>query len=439
MSRILRRPMFRGGGPVNSYGTGIAAPLVPGYQWGGSINTPRRGLVSLPGGYAGELFNAAELTMPSSTNITSGMELLAKNKALRQGNVPMIPVNTGTKDEVPAGVDTESTEIEDINLDGSKELTSFEKMMTNDQFGNQDPTALPDNSMTAKEKLIETYTPKPNKTLIDILSKESTYTDQDGVERSTITGEIIKGKGRDLEEDARINQQWYDDNKTAIDDLDTGAGEVTEEPIVDAKTMMEENAELFKEMLGIKKARGQDISDMLLRFSGSKGNTLGEKFQNYTALESAAGPGRSEQIGKTAAGLSIQDYVAGKRAREAVDLMKSKVDYEYGKKGELVNVQKDDNATEALLKIGKKGDVKPNSDAAIKYLVGIADDRSDVFSINQKGLMKKIGENPAKAMKKLKNGVNIVRDGGQIAIVITDGNNITNIFDSVSEYWNANK
>ena len=135
-------------------------------------------------------------------------------------------------------------------------------------------------------------------------------------------GEIIKGKGRDLEEDARINQQWYDDNKTAIDDLDTGAGEVTEEPIVDAKTMMEENAELFKEMLGIKKARGQDISDMLLRFSGSQGNTLGEKFQNYTALEAAAGPGRAEQIGKTAAGLSIQDWIAGKRSAEQIAKLK---------------------------------------------------------------------------------------------------------------------
>ena len=36
MSRILRRPMFRGG-RVSSYGTGIAAPLVPGYQGGGQI------------------------------------------------------------------------------------------------------------------------------------------------------------------------------------------------------------------------------------------------------------------------------------------------------------------------------------------------------------------------------------------------------------------
>ena len=38
MSKILRRPMFRGGGQVSSYGKGIAAPLVPGYQMGGNVS-----------------------------------------------------------------------------------------------------------------------------------------------------------------------------------------------------------------------------------------------------------------------------------------------------------------------------------------------------------------------------------------------------------------
>jgi len=37
MSKIYRRPMFRGGGKVSSYGNGITAPLVPGYQGGGQI------------------------------------------------------------------------------------------------------------------------------------------------------------------------------------------------------------------------------------------------------------------------------------------------------------------------------------------------------------------------------------------------------------------
>ena len=69
------------------------------------------------------------------------------------------------------------------------------------------------------------------------------------------------------------------------------AKNITESPEISAKDAIRENQELFKELLGSKKARGQDISDMLLRFSGSQGNTLGEKFQNYTRVESAAGPG----------------------------------------------------------------------------------------------------------------------------------------------------
>ena len=50
MSKILRRPMFRGGGKVSSYGNGIASGLADGGMPG------KRGLVTGPGGYAGELF-----------------------------------------------------------------------------------------------------------------------------------------------------------------------------------------------------------------------------------------------------------------------------------------------------------------------------------------------------------------------------------------------
>ena len=55
MSRILRRPMFRGG-RVDSRGTGITSNL--GYAGGGSVNTPKRGLVDEPGGYGGEKWTA---------------------------------------------------------------------------------------------------------------------------------------------------------------------------------------------------------------------------------------------------------------------------------------------------------------------------------------------------------------------------------------------
>jgi len=47
MSKILRRPMFRGGGKVSSYGNGIATGLADGGM------PDKRGLVDGPGGYAG--------------------------------------------------------------------------------------------------------------------------------------------------------------------------------------------------------------------------------------------------------------------------------------------------------------------------------------------------------------------------------------------------
>ena len=132
MSRILRRPMFRGGGTVNSYGTGITAPLVPGYMGGGQIG----GVIIYGkpmadgrfGFQAPVMFNAAELTMPASGSITSGLELLAKNKALRDGNVPMIPVNVaGVKDEKQDQTtdDGKSQVVED--LDFSEMNTDFDQ------------------------------------------------------------------------------------------------------------------------------------------------------------------------------------------------------------------------------------------------------------------------------------------------------------------------
>ena len=127
---------------------------------------------------------------------------------------------------------------------------------------------------------------------------------------------------------------------------------------------------MFAELLGADKARGQDISDMLLRFSGSGGDTIGEKFQNYVKAESAAGPSRSEKIKQTAAGLAINDYVAGKRAKEAVNLMKSKVDYTQDAKSAALAISTDDSPAMAKAKASKlAGDKSINSDEVTKILI----------------------------------------------------------------------
>ena len=82
MSNILRRPMFRGGGKVSSYGTGIASGLTK----------PKRGLVDEPGGYAGENFLISQglydeflRGKPVGTSTTTGGNILSQNIRPMQG------------------------------------------------------------------------------------------------------------------------------------------------------------------------------------------------------------------------------------------------------------------------------------------------------------------------------------------------------------------
>ena len=74
MSRILRRPMFRGG-PVDSRGSGITSGL----------DKPKRGLVDEPGGYAGVsmsgLSNYADIFGGSGSGGTSGGQITNQARA----------------------------------------------------------------------------------------------------------------------------------------------------------------------------------------------------------------------------------------------------------------------------------------------------------------------------------------------------------------------
>ncbi len=93
------------------------------------------------------------------------------------------------------------------------------------------------------------------------------------------------------------------------------------------KQQVEKDKALFAELLGEGEARGKDVSDMLLRFAGSGGNTVGEKFQQYIGAEAMAGPSRTEKINQAAASLAINDYIAGKRSKENMEMMLKKTEH----------------------------------------------------------------------------------------------------------------
>jgi len=420
MSRILRRPMFRGG-PVDSRGTGITSGLMDGgrvgFDNGGSpfLRTP----ISMSGSQITESQKSKPYLDINKFNYNAGLPF-AFEKAT--------PLNIDKKTYV-SGVVDESQEEE-------VETTSIEDILRNKalEYGSQDRN---ETDVTIEDK-IESYTPSPNEKLIELLSKDSTYTDSDGIERSTTSGKIVKSEGRDLEEDAKLSQAAYEANvleKAKIPDINL---ERSEEPEITAKDAVKANQELFADLLGKSKARGLDISDMLASASASFLGTGGVKegFAEFMANQAKAGPSRTEKINEAAAALAIKDYAAGKRSKEQAEIYKGKIDYEYGKKGELANVQMDDNVQTALFKIGKLGDVSPKSDAAIKYLIEMKKDTNQVYredKVKMKDLTK-----PNK-IKKLKPGYNIIEEDGVKNIVVYDGSGDPSKIQvfSIGEIWNS--
>ena len=73
MSRILRRPMFRGGGKVFSYGNGIASGM--GYAGGGRVNL----------NVGGSPFGAPIIKVPQATPPNTGGNILNKNVGRMSG------------------------------------------------------------------------------------------------------------------------------------------------------------------------------------------------------------------------------------------------------------------------------------------------------------------------------------------------------------------
>ena len=411
MSRILRRPMFRGGGTVDSYGKGITAPLVPGYMGGGQIGG---GIIygkPMADGRFGfqepVMFNAAEMTMPASGSVTSGLDLLARNKAIKTGAVPFTSYNIpGVVDEKQGEteVNNEATAVEDIDIGDVDNL-----------FGEKDTTetiTLPDGS--TKQVITEAETsPNVLANLPEFLGgitreerdKRNKEIETDKIQkRLDATGGDATGQGGGADMGGMTANEIEN-----LGDPDAGTGEGEETTELSAKDAIAENQKLFAELLGSDKARGQDISDMLLRFSGSGGDTLGEKFQNYVRAESAAGPSRGEKIKQTAAGLAINDYVAGKRSKEQGELLTKKIDYELDAKEKKLTPQAGDSNSDILRKISTAYKIEPTSNKAIKALLKFRTGRSDIFAITK---------DPTKIKPKdLEIGINIVTHKGAKTII----------------------
>ena len=152
-------------------------------------------------------------------------------------------------------------------------------------------------------------------------------------------------------------------------EVNPNTGEAAEPVELTAKEMVREKKELFMDLLGADKAKGQDISEMLLGFAGAEGDTTWEKSKAFFRDE-AKRPSKLQKIEETAGVLAINDYIAGKRSKENLEqtlgMKKSIIDYDYATKSQIINVTETDSFRSGLGKIAAKYKLDPTSASALK-------------------------------------------------------------------------
>ena len=266
MSRILRRPMFRGG-RVDSRGTGITSGL--SYAKGGSVNIPKRGLVDGPGGYAGlslaEQRAKLAYEKPGTTKYTDNYVLDRLNEYkgnLYTGGIPDVDIEYGMQ-LIPPISDERQAQI-NYMTDTPKE---FEK----DFYEGKLPGADTNYNKLQSDQLAAAKL-AGDEDLFNLLTKKDTPV----LNARTTTG---SGGSKDLS----VEEQ------------------------------LELDKELFAKAYGKKKARIEDASNMALGFAA-------RAFEDDATVKSALGkffadeskrPSAASKIDQAAGAAAINKYIKG--------------------------------------------------------------------------------------------------------------------------------
>ena len=323
MSRTLRRPMFRGG-RVSAYGTGIAS----GFADGGM--PPKRGLVTGPGGYAGEFASGWNRIWGNPATATTGGNITTGGQIVEQASKPLESRIAGKGRNLLRWLKKPNTGI------SGWAMRNFPTALRTGAYG------LPVwGAMQGSEAQAELIDKASDKGMLDEFGESIEFADGrilpsyefaetvDPSEFTTVSGLLKtdeeKEKEADESEKARLETIKSLTSDKAYTEQEVN--EETGEPVkLTAKEMVTENKKLFAELLGSKKARGQDISEMLLGFAGAEGDTVWDKSKAFFRDE-AKRPGKAQKINETAAALAINDYIAGKRSLENLKQTLGVVDY----------------------------------------------------------------------------------------------------------------
>ena len=286
MSRILRRPMFRGGKVIDSRGTGITSGLMdtPSYATGGRVGFSN-------GGSFFDIFKGADTR--GYNNMILGGELYPQSNTTTDilGMKDYLGTSRNILDQQkPVKIGTD----EDIVQKTTEEIFAESKAKKDSD------------AAKAKEMGVDVDTMK-------------------AIERENLSTSGVS----DAEKEKAILTQ---------PDLSKSTGEVKTE--ISAKDLIRENAELFKELLNegnkekIKEARIQDLSDLGLDiFAKSQqegatvGSTLGGAAASLVGKDSRVDKAKAaiEKGDQTAVALAINDYIAGKRSKESTDQLIAKL------------------------------------------------------------------------------------------------------------------
>jgi len=322
MSRILRRPMFRGG-RVDSRGTGITSGLADGGRVGLKFGGPpattplgSSGLISP--GMATELARGPRYSGQglSGANIFQRALVKSKNlpfigKAVRPlfgglgGGAKLMTGGLGLFG-AGAGLGYGIGKTADFVLKAtdSPEAYQFRK------------DAVRDNPFLFDETSTDEFVE---------FSEELADKQKEGEAPGLYPGgyeKFLKDKGYVKDKDGRVvkEEEIVETVKTDTPEVeikDNNAKDSKTEESLDVGADLKETQKLFEELLGMDKARRRDVGDALGRASAAflGAPSVKEGFADFMRAESAAGPGRGEKISQSAAALAINDYIAGKKSK----------------------------------------------------------------------------------------------------------------------------
>ena len=303
MSRILRRPMFRGG-KVSSYGTGIASGL--GYNDGGRIeyaNGGSSGLDFLKKAFLGPRFTDPNYISPMQFQSGTGFGFMSPERQAPG----LTKINEGIESRLPPRMD-------ELELDVLSKPVPYGGSTLKEIAASDIEMGEGDLDLTDKDK----------KGLTEFYEKLS-ITEKPGDYKGGVPG---KDTAKELTSDIPILQKQ------------NLAQAVSDELSLDE----------VKDALGYAKARRRDTGDMLASASAA---FLGEGdvragIAKFMEDQAKKGPGRAEKIETAAATFMLKDKAQSKRDKQNIELMKAKVDYQI-QAGEKISLPK------AILAANKSG------------------------------------------------------------------------------------